>query len=154
MKRAFKLVRLHKTATQMALINLRGEAPPPTHMNQLLVAAAPFMWPVEDFRGLTPLKATQPEDAAVFRLPEMLVSVGRRIKYLRACMRFFFVVVVYLFFFPNRLSNNDLAPMLGEIKKLRFSQEWSSDLNHLSISADHWSLTGGCRSVVHLLTRC
>lgn len=64
MERAFKLARLHETATQMALINLRGEEPPPpppppppTRMNQLLVAAAPLMCPVEDFGGLTPLKS-------------------------------------------------------------------------------------------------
>lgn len=41
-KRAFKSARLHETATQMALINPRGEEPPPppTRMNQLPVAAA------------------------------------------------------------------------------------------------------------------
>lgn len=60
----------------MALINPRGEAPPPTRMNQLLVAAAPFIWPAEDFGGLTPLKATKPEDAAVPCLAGMLVSVA------------------------------------------------------------------------------
>lgn len=61
MKRAFKSARLHETATQVALIKPRGEepppSPPPTRMNQLLVAAAPLMCPVEDFGGLTPLKS-------------------------------------------------------------------------------------------------
>lgn len=61
-ERAFKSARLHETATQMALINPRGEEPPPPpppppRMNQLLVAAASLMCPVEDFGGLTPLKS-------------------------------------------------------------------------------------------------